>query len=311
MSTQFETQRIISVEPNDLIVNWVEGFLTDCRARNLSPLTNRFYRIKLAVFLKWLNSRQIFTISEITPPILREFLLTLENSAHNPGGIHAYFRTLKAFMRWYQSENDLFTWSNPINKVRAPKVSCQLLKPATLNDIHKLLDVCGNDLYGLRNRAILLTLVDTGVRASELISIKLENINLITGEVIIVHGKGNKTRVVYLGKKSRQALRKYLAIRKSENPFLFLSRYGEQLDYNGLRAIVKRIADQAGIYPPQLHSFRRFFALSMLRNGIDVFSLQLLMGHSDLQVLRRYLKQENADLQSAHNKASPVDVCKL
>lgn len=85
MNKQIETQGIISVEPNDLIINWVEGFLTDCQARNLSPTTIRFYRIKLIVFLKYLNARQIFTINEITPVILCEFLLKLEESSHNLG----------------------------------------------------------------------------------------------------------------------------------------------------------------------------------------------------------------------------------
>lgn len=97
--------------------------------------------------------------------------------------------------------------------------------------MHKLLNTCGSDEYGFRDKAILLTLVDTGLRASELTSLNLDNINLVTGEIVVFHGKGDKARFVYLGKKSRQTLRRYIKVRKSEISPLFLSRYSERLDY--------------------------------------------------------------------------------
>jgi integrase/recombinase XerD len=82
---------------------------------------------------------------------------------------------------------------------------------------------------------------------------------------------------------------------------------GTRLTYWGLRQIVRRRAEKAGVRLPSLHSFRRAFALYTLGNGADIYSLQTLMGHSDLTVLRRYLKQTEADLREGHRRARPVD----
>ena len=88
---------------------------------------------------------------------------------------------------------------------------------------------------------------------------------------------------------------------------LWVSVQGNRLTYWGLRQVIRRRAEKAGVPAPSLHSFRRAFALLCLRNGADVYSLQKLMGHSDLSVLRRYLKQTEDDLRATHEKHGPVD----
>jgi site-specific recombinase XerD len=95
--------------------------------------------------------------------------------------------------------------------------------------------------------------------------------------------------------------------RSDNHPALWVTDDSERLEYNGLRGILVRRAKQAGIKAPTLHSFRRAFAINMLRAGVDVFSLQKLMGHADLQVLRRYLAQTTEDIAQAHRVGSPVD----
>jgi len=170
-----------------------------------------------------------------------------------------------------------------------------------------MLDVRKNDFTGVRDRLILLILLDTGLRASGLLALGFVNVNPIIGTLQIMHGKGDKFRVVYLGKKSRLALRSYYRRIKNQEGALIIGVHGERLTYTGLRLLLQRRAKKAGVAYQSYHSFRRLFALEMLRNGINVFSLQLLMGHADLQMLRRYLKQVGSDLQEAHNKVSPVD----
>jgi integrase/recombinase XerD len=162
-------------------------------------------------------------------------------------------------------------------------------------------------LTGKRDRAVMLFLLDTGVRASELISITLADINLITGDVFIKLGKGKKDRNVFLGSKTRKALRAYLRLRIDSSNALWTTDDGEPLTYWGLKMIMRRRANQAKVKTPELHAFRRWFALTCLRTGMDIYSLQELMGHADLQVLRRYLKQTNQDIREAHHRASPVD----
>ena len=149
-------------------------------------------------------------------------------------------------------------------------------------------------------------MLDTGIRVSELLSLDHENINPITGVVQIIRGKGGKFRTAYLSKKSRLALRKYISLQGKTEGALFTSMEAIRLKYGGLRAMLRRRCIRAKVANQTAHSFRRLFALTMLRNGVDIFSLQMLMGHADLQVMRRYLKLASSDLQNAHSKASPV-----
>ncbi len=114
--------------------------------------------------------------------------------------------------------------------------------------------------------------------------------------------------MVLLGRKTRRALRAYLHWRHDHTPALFVSVHGDQLTYSTLRLLLDRRARGARLNnKPTLHGFRRAFALNMLRNGADVFALQKLLGHSDLQIVRRYLAQNNQDTQLAHLRGSLVD----
>ena len=115
---------------------------------------------------------------------------------------------------------------------------------------------------------------------------------------------------MFVGGKARRALASYLRVRADVGDAapLFATVTGGRLSHAGLRDIVRRRASKAGISPaPTLHSFRRAFAIACLRNGVDVYSLQRLMGHADLSVLRRYLAQTQEDLRRAHQRAGPVD----
>ena len=152
-----------------------------------------------------------------------------------------------------------------------------------------------------------MTLLDTGLRATELTGLDLADFDFTTGALNVRKGKGGKSRVVFLGQKSRKVVRAYLRLRGRQPGPLFLNRSGDRLDYLGLRSVAVRRALQAGVPKPSLHSFRRAFALAMLRNGSDLLTLQRLMGHADLSLLQRYAKQTTDDLRSVHAHSSPVD----
>ena len=138
--------------------------------------------------------------------------------------------------------------------------------------------------------------------------VMLDDIELATGSIMIRQGKGPKPRMVFLGRKTIRAIRAYLRARRDNNPALWVSVHGDRMTYTALRGLLRRRADAAGLRQiPTPHDFRRAFALIMLRNGVDIFALQKLMGHSDLQVLRRYLAQTDEDIHTAHMRGSPVD----
>jgi integrase/recombinase XerD len=116
-------------------------------------------------------------------------------------------------LRWWENEVEPKDWSNPIRNVKAPKMSIEPLDPVDIEVVKAMMRVCPNNLTGHRDKAMMFFLLDTGVRARELMSINLEDMNLITGDVLVRVWKGRKPRTVYLGSKSRKALRAYLRLR--------------------------------------------------------------------------------------------------
>lgn len=267
-----------------------------------------FYKKKLELFYKFCVSKNIDSILEIDANLIREYLADLESKGHNSGGIHGCYRALKTFLKWWEEEVEIEGWKNPINKVKTPKNPLELKDPVTIEDVKAMIDVCPkNTLTGLRNRSIFAFLCDTGIRSFELIALTINDVNLITGEIAIRMGKGRKSRTVYIGSKTKKWMKAYLRFRKDNCPALWVTRSNEPLTYWGLKAMVKHCAKLANVNPPEIHAFRRGFCLTMLRSGADIYSIQALMGHADLQIMKVYLKQTNQDIKLAHQKASPVD----
>jgi site-specific recombinase XerD len=247
-------------------------------------------------------------ISQITSSDIRNFLMYLQEEGHNPGGIHIGYRILKTFLRWYDLEAEPDNWRIPISKVRAPKLNEEPLEPVELSDIRSMLDTCDSSFLGKRNRAMILMLLDTGLRARELLSIHLGDINLVSGIILVRKGKGSKVRTVFIGKKTKKAIRSYLRDRTDTLDNLWVTDdKTKKLAYGGLRALLVRHANLAGIEAPTAHDFRRAFAITMLRQGIDLVTLSRILGHTNLKVLQRYLKQLPDDLHEAHGRAGPVD----
>jgi site-specific recombinase XerD len=200
-----------------------------------------------------------------------------------------------------------------------PKVEKRILPPFTEEDLHRLMSSCTRwDTVGLRDYAILLSLVDSGLRAEEFCSLKVGDLNMGDG-TLTVRGKGGKYRQVRLGAKARGAIARMLAARqKAEGSDVadeapLWPSYGLTNRENGalrstvLRQMLQRLGDRANVHPCSPHRFRRTFALMCLRAGMDLHSLRLLMGHSDLQILQRYLALDGSDAARAHEKFSPGD----
>ena len=289
----------------ELLLSWINNH--DARFVLGFKRFNCFNK-KLKLFTDWCDTQLITDITELTAPQLRLYIIHLEEKGHNAGGVHAAYRTLRAFLFWWEDEVEPDGWKNPIRKVKVSNHKIEPLEPIETAEIVAMLEACPKTQFtGDRDRAIILTLLDTGARAQEFLDVNLVDVDPITGAILIRSGKGNKPRSVYLGRKSRRALRAYLKWRNDQSGALWIGKHGERLSYGGLRSIMRRRADIAKVPVPSVHSFRRTFALTMLRNGVDIFSLQRLMGHSDLQVLRRYLAQTDQDTREAHLVGNPVD----
>ena len=291
----------------------LDDFLLDVEAANRTDGTLRFYRQKLEVFLAYLADQGITTPEAITPPVLRRFLVMLQKG-HTSGGVHAYWRSIRAFIRFMVREEIIER--NPLDKIRTLEVDQPILDPIEPKAIDALLDTCDSSELGKRDRAVFLTLLDSGIRAGELTALTIGDVDQSNGNITIRKSKSRNGRIAFISAQTRKELRRYLRCREDvedhEPLFLAYAKTGDTgpLTYDGLRAIVTRHAKQAGIKPPSLHSFRRTFALSMLRSGADVISLSRLMGHGSLPVIQRYLKQMKEDLGAVHRQHSPVDSLK-
>ncbi len=284
-----------------------DAFLTDRRSQNLTRKTIEFYQSQLQCFVKWCTAQSVSTVDQITPEVMRLYMLRLSEDGHNSGGVHVSYRTVRAFLRWYEQEFEPAAWRNPLKKVKPPRVDMEPLEPVSIEHVRMMVGTCNRGKFtDFRDKAILLFMLDTGVRAGELLALNIQDVD-INGGVLIRQSKNRKPRTVFLGREARRALRTYLKQRDDDSPAMFIADDGERLQMAGLRQILVRRAKRANVPAPSCHSFRRAFALAMKRGGSDLITIQRLMGHSDLTQLNRYLKQDADDLRELHNRMSPAD----
>lgn len=241
---------------------------------------------------------------------------------------------LSALWTWATSEIDCRHIIR--EQIPRPRFHRQQPEPYTADELRHMLDACDwteqwHNNPGIRNRrstarrdrAILLVLVDTGLRASELCALKLVDFDRRTGRLAIQHGKGDKPRAVYLGQAARSGLWRYLTERTQHhrdtygggalapNFPLFATGSNRHLTRDNLLHTIQRIAARAGVQAANIHRFRHTFAINFLRNGGNIYALQDLLGHSDLETVRIYLKLADLDLSAAMHAASPADNWRL
>jgi len=284
------------------------AFILDRRARQLSPNTIRYYQTELNWFQNYLKDHKIRLVDRINADLIRQYLTDLAER-RNPVSVHASFRAIKAFFTWFTAELDDPAWRNPMRLITAPKISKDPLPGISPEHVQALIDACTHGELGERDKAIIYMLYDTGIRKSELVHLDFGDVDLRTGAVQIRSGKGNKNRVVFMGNRARRELIRYLRYRGelvAISP-LWTTQTGERLTASGLRQIIRRRAEAANIPCPGLHDFRRAYAVQSLRNQIDLATLAKSMGHTTLEMTRRYLDLVDDDLRKAHERTSPAD----
>jgi integrase/recombinase XerD len=262
-----------------------------------------YYIEEINIFLKWAIEAGAHTLEDITPDVLRAYFLNL-GSRRNVTGVHTNYGAVKTLLLWAWGEFEL-PGSCPIAKVKVATPEAEPKPGVSLEDISRLLEACN----GKRDRAILLFLLDTGVRRRELCVL---NISDLTNDTVHLSKEGTKTgkaRVAFISLDTRKAIRAYFRERSEIKPNepLFTAKGGGRLTVSGLRQIIRRLCVAADIPEVGLHDFRRTFALESLRAGADVVSVSRLLGHASIEVTKRYLAQVEEDLKAAHAKASPVD----
>jgi integrase/recombinase XerC/integrase/recombinase XerD len=293
------------------LTGYLNAFLLSCRVDRLSPATLRYYRQKIEPFARFCHSCGIWQPEHVTASHVRAFLLQLQET-NNAVSVADFYRALKRWFNWMIAE-EMITKS-PMATIRPPRVPKKIVHPLSPQHIKDALAVCDNGTFvGMRDKAIILLLLDTGLRLSEAANIKLGDID-IEREIIRVQGKGARERIVRVGTTAQKALLRYLLSRKDKEPWLWVTQSGTRLKVAAIAQRFRVIRQLAGITDVRCsaHTCRHTFATSALLNGAGEFEVQSVLGHSTLHMTRLYvasLTSEQAIL--GHKRWSPVDSLKL
>ena len=325
--------------PGFLLSKAITGFLQHKAAEALSPTTLDSYERILNL---WLDHVGDFEVGQITTQDLRAYLawLRTEHKPHrwsgadhplSPKTIRNVWVALSSFFTWASTE---FGLPDPIRDVPPPRFEVAPVETFTKDEVEAILKACEyckesktrdrrkftmHRATGNRDRAIILTLLDTGLRATELCSLKIGDVDMKTGRVHVRHSapggaKGGKGRAVFLGKSARRAVWRYLAEREDgEDPEapLFVTKLNRPLNKAGLRHLTVALGKKANVKRSYPHRFRHTFSITYLRSGGDVFTLQSLLGHSTLDMVQHYARIAEVDVAEAHRRASPADNWRL
>jgi site-specific recombinase XerD len=275
-----------------------EHFLTAKAAEGASPKTIEWYRMVLGRAGRDLGADR--ALDALTSTELRAWLLRLRETL-SPISVAGYVRGLKAFGRWCAAEE--LAKAAALCGLSRPRVPHKLVEPLSDDALRRLVDSGST-----RDRAIVLLMLDTGLRLSEVAG--LRSCDLGPDGSVKVFGKGARERIVPVGVVARQALVRYLrhANVADTEAAIFRARGGGALGARGVQQVFKRLKARTGI-PGRCspHTLRHTFARAYLLNGGDAFSLQRMLGHSTLDMVKRYVALADTDLAARHRTASPAD----
>jgi len=289
----------------------ITQFLHYLSVKNFSPRTIEAYQHDLSKFVEFLESLNRANVKTVSRDDIGLFLSHLKNEGYKkPNSAITMARkiaSIKSFFKWLTRRKVLK--ENPAIDIETPKIPEREPSYLTQEEYQRLLATVkfkATPYYCLRDLAIVGMFLGTGVRLSELVGLKLENINLQESqESICVRGKGNKERTIPLNANVLNALATYLKKRPEvESKFLFLSRLGDGLSTGGVYHLIKRYLKEADIKKEKVgvHSLRHTFATSLLNNqNVNIIHIQQLLGHKKLETTRRYLHINDLDLRNAVN----------
>ena len=293
---------------SDTLSGCLQTFIIAKQVDGLSPKTIIDYQQKLAPFISFCLEVGVSKPKAVTLNLVRLYLQRRRETV-SPVSVKDAFSMVKIFLNWLAHERVIE--HNPMEGEKPPRVPKRIIQPFSPANLKDLLTLCGTgtDFCSARNTAMVLVFIDSGVRLAEMAGMKISDIDIEAG-TIKIFGKGSKERLVGIGKESRRALLRYIMARKSKGDILWLTQEKKQISPEGIKMIVRRLRDRAGIVGVRCspHTFRHTFAVNMVRNGCDLVSLQNLLGHADLEMTQHYIRSfGNVDAINAYQNNSPVD----
>jgi len=302
------------------ITKSLEMFLVDQELKGNSDKTISNYRKYVTYFIDFIGEDK--TTYDISLPILNSYHLSMKNKVRyqghpyrSEGGkissttLQTYIRQLRAYLSWLYEEGYIET--NFVEKFRLPKAEKKLVSILTDEEIDKLLSKYKkNTEMSVRNACIIALMLDSGLRISEVVGLEYDNV-FLTQNILKVYGKGHKERTVPIGIYTKKMLYKYMTNFRSmpeyDTKSLFINKNKEPLTYDSVKMLFSRLSKSLDIDRLHPHLLRHTFATQYLINGGDTFSLQQILGHTSLEMVRRYSHLASSHLLNTHRKYSPID----
>ncbi|MDD5654583.1 MAG: site-specific tyrosine recombinase XerD [Candidatus Omnitrophica bacterium] len=289
----------------------IEAFLNYISVeRGLARNTIISYQEDLNFYINYLAGHKVEAISGSTRNDVMDFMMDQKERGLSANSISRRLAAIKAFYRFLVRERILKT--DPTSLMEAPKLWKKIPEVLSVDEVEQMIsrpDI--SNRQGMRDQAILEVMYATGMRASEVVNLKLNNLNLEIGFARCI-GKGDKERIIPLGKKAKSALETYLRksrpsfAKKKEADALFLSRLGKKISRQGLWKIIKKYARLAGIKKEiRPHILRHSFATHLLEHGADLRSVQEMLGHSDISTTQIYTHVNKDRLKAIHKAFHP------
>ena len=275
--------------------------------RGLSPRTRSAYQRDLALFSEELKRLEIEDPGKVDEHQVRQLVARLHRRGLGPRSLQRLLSALRSFYRWMMREG--FAEHNPATAVKAPKSPAKL--PATLDSdaVTRLLDIKADSPLAIRDKAIMELFYSSGLRLSELASLRWDQIDPASG-LITVTGKGNKTRVVPVGSYAAKALTAWRKARGNfagfDEPHIFVSNRGTPISTRTIQSRIRYWAKKQGL-PQQVypHLLRHSFASHMLESSGDLRAVQELLGHADISTTQVYTHLDFQHLAKVYDKAHP------
>ena len=277
--------------------------------RGTSKNTEVSYERDLKKLEQYLTEEGIGTGEQVTSTVLNSYVLYMERRNFAASSISRSIASIRAFFQFLCQKNG---WKeNPAEKLKAPKIEKKLPDILTVEEVDLLLrQPKGNTAKGIRDKAMLELLYATGIRVSELIGLKVNDINLKLGYLNC--SSGGRERVIPFGTTAKQAVENYMAksraqlLGEGKSDFLFLNCSGKSMSRQGFWKVLKGYAASAGIHQDITpHTLRHSFAAHLVQNGADLKSVQEMMGHSDISTTQIYMNMNIHKIRDVYMKAHP------
>jgi len=292
-------------KPEDIIRLFIQYLSVE---KGLSPNTLQSYHLDLKKFTFFLKKEKL-SWSSVKEEDLIKFVHHTSRSGLSARSLARIISSLRSFYRFLILDG--FLEINPAANLSSPKIWLNLPKLLSIDEVKQLINQPDLDkIKGKRDRAMLELLYATGLRVSELIQLRLKDINLEEG-FLICRGKGGKERIVPLGRKAEQSIQNYLdtsrpLLLKVATDLLFISSWGRALTRQGFWKMLKGYAQNAGLEKKiSPHVLRHSFATHMLDRGADLRSVQLMLGHSQITTTQIYTHVGRKRLREVYNKFHP------